>query len=918
MAHTLQDDITWLHGLLDQVAPPSRSFDALRDAAAHMLESDASPEDRPLRDLPAEEIQHLLKRLAIRFHLRNKAEQVHIARVNRRRECDSAVPRPESIREAVLSLAAQGKTRDEVRSLLAGLDIQPTLTAHPTETRRRAVLTKQHQIAACLTGRRAHGITPAEASRNESRVRQLLALLLATDEVRGQRLDVLDEVRNGLHALSTIIWDAVPAIARDIDDAMREAFGPPPAAPAESITPTSKTGSESRTTPITPVRYRSWIGGDRDGNPNVTAALTRRTLDMLHDTACALWADEIELLRRDLSVSARRVAILPELTANLAQEGNTPPVDPESLRHLEHEPFRVKLLHMRERLRHDRAYTANQLHADLDLLRRALEHAGLHETAGHGRIADLLVRSRAFGLHLAAIDVRQHSRVHEAAVAEMLDAAGVTADYADLDEPARLGLLHAELALDRPLLSRRAELSEATRELLNVFELLAETIAARPGAIGSYVISMTSDRSDLLEVLVLMREVGLWRRVKTDAGVRVESDLDISPLFETVRDLAGSGQLVRDLFTDPIYREHLRARGMFQEIMLGYSDSNKDGGYWMANWRLHRAQADLARACTDAGVTLRFFHGRGGTVARGGGRAHRAILSAPRESRSGRIRFTEQGEVITFRYTLPDLARRHLEQIVNATLLAAASATAPDVSAATNTDSDTQLDTLMDTLSDSSMQHYRELVDRPDFWPWFLDSSPVLHIGKLPIASRPVSRPGTTLTFETIRAIPWVFSWTQMRANIPGWFGLGTAFESLVLADPDRLALCREAYREGATFRTFIDNAQQEMARARLPVARAYSRPGSGTLDLVIAEFARARAAVLAVTGQAELLDNNPVIQRSIHERNPDTDLINAVQIELMHRCREARSESGPDRERLQQLMLLSINALAAAMQSTG
>ncbi len=886
-----------------------------------MLEGETAADSRPLRDLPADEVHHILKRLTIRFHLRNKAEQVHIARVNRRRECDSSTPRPESIREAVLALAAQGKSRDEVRSLLAGLDIQPTLTAHPTETRRRAVLTKQHQIAACLTGRRVHGITPAEAARNESRVRQLLALLLATDEVRSQRLDVLDEVRNGLHALSTIIWDAVPAIARDIDDAMREAFGPQPAEPAAIAEPEPQ--------PITPIRYRSWIGGDRDGNPNVTAALTRQTLDMLHDTARALWADELELLRRDLSVSARRVLILPELTANLAQEAADPPVDPESLRHLEHEPFRVKLLHMRERLRHDRAYTANQLHADLDLLRRALEHAGLHETAAQGRIADLLVRSRAFGLHLAAIDVRQHSRVHEAAVAEMLDAAGVSADYADLDEPARLGLLHAELALDRPLLSRRAELSEATRELLDVFELLAETIAARPGAIGSYVISMTSDRSDLLEVLVLMREVGLWRRVRTDAGVRVESDLDISPLFETVRDLAGSGQLVRDLFSDPVYREHLRARGMFQEIMLGYSDSNKDGGYWMANWRLHRAQADLARACADADVTLRFFHGRGGTVARGGGRAHRAILSAPRESRSGRIRFTEQGEVITFRYTLPDLARRHLEQIVNATLLAAASATAPGASTETNTPparpgthADTQLDTLMDALSDSSMQHYRELVDRPDFWPWFLDSSPVLHIGKLPIASRPVSRPGTALTFETIRAIPWVFSWTQMRANIPGWFGLGTAFASLVLADPARLALCRDAYREGATFRTFIDNAQQEMARARLPVARAYSRPGSGTLDLVVAEFARARAAVLAVTGQAELLDNNPVIQRSIHERNPDTDLINALQIELMHRCREAKPgagpESGPERERLQQLMLLSINALAAAMQSTG
>ncbi|QKK10030.1 MAG: phosphoenolpyruvate carboxylase [Planctomycetota bacterium] len=222
----------------------------------------------------------------------------------------------------------------------------------------------------------------------------------------------------------------------------------------------------------------------------------------------------------------------------------------------------------------------------------------------------------------------------------------------------------------------------------------------------------------------------------------------------------------------------------------------------------------------------------------------------------------------------------------------------------------------MDAISDSSMQHYRTLIDHPDFWPWFLDSSPVLHIGELPIASRPLSRPGTTLTFDTIRAIPWVFSWTQMRANVPGWFGLGTAFESLVLNDPERLELCRVAYRDGTTFRTFIDNAQQEMARARLPVTKAYSRPGSDTLGLVASEFERARAAILSVTGQTELLDNNPIIQQSIRERNPDTDLINTLQIELMHRCRE--TEPGPERQGLQVLMLLSINALAAAMQSTG
>ena len=889
MHDALHSDIEWLHGLLDEVAPPGPGTDRVRAAAADILSRVGGAEARPLRDLSLEEIQHILKRLTIRFHLRNKAEQLHIARVNRRRERERSEPRPESIREAVLTLAQSGRSREEVLALLGGLDIQPTLTAHPTETRRRAVLEKQRHIAECLGARESADQTPYERSRNESRARQTLALLTATDEVRARRLDVLDEVRNGLHHLTGIIWDTVPTIHRDVADAVEEAFGERIDLP-----------------PI--VRYRSWIGGDRDGNPFVTAPVTRRTLGLMRDAARGLWIDSIERLRRELSPSDRRVPILPELRADLEREAADSPAVAESLRHLAHEPFRVKLVHMRERVRHDPAYTTARLRADLELLRRALVHAGLGEVASRGPIADMIVRARAFGMHLAALDIRQHSRVHEAAVAEMLRGAGVCPDYAALDESSRLRLLHAELSLDRPLLSRRAAVSEPTRELLDVFELLAETIPLHPESIGSYVISMTHERSHLLEVLVLMREVGLWRHGPDGA----QSDLDITPLFETVDDLANAGQLMRDLFADPLYRDHLRARGSFQEIMLGYSDSNKDGGYWMANWRLRQAQAELAEACAKAGIELRFFHGRGGTVARGGGRANRAILAAPAHSRSGRLRFTEQGEVITFRYTLPALARRHLEQIVNATLLAAASR--PEVAEAPEPATD--LDGLMTDLSLASMQHYRALVERPDFWPWFLASSPVLFIGELPIASRPVSRAGADVTFETIRAIPWVFSWTQMRLNVPGWYGIGSAFEALVLRDPEQLDLCRRAYADGSYFRTFIDNAQQEMARARLPIAAAYGDKASEIHDLIAQEFDRARTAVLAITGQAELLDNNRVIQNSIRERNPDTDLINTLQVELIHRCREA--PEGEERASVQMLVLLSVNALAAAMQSTG
>ncbi len=886
MHQSLQRDIQWLNALLDQVEAAPAEIEHVRQAASAIIHS--PPADRPLEHVDEDSIQRLLKHLTIRFHLRNKAEQVHIARVNRARECDASAARPESIREAIQTLA-EGRSFDEVLGIVSRLDIQPTLTAHPTETRRRSILLKQRQIGACLNELDRDRRTPLENARNESTARQTLSLLLASDEIRAQRLTVLDEVRNGLHHLEGVIWHAVPLIHRDIADAMEEAFDRRPDLPAL-------------------LRYRTWIGGDRDGNPFVTADATRQTLDMLLQSARTLWADDLERLRRELSISERRVDVGDELRTDVARENKQRTLPESALHHLEREPLRIKLLHMRERVRADDSYTATALIADLELLQRALHHAELDEVAQRGTIADMLVRARAFGLHMAALDIRQHSRVHSKAVGEMLRLAGTNDDYESLDEPARLDLLHRELAFDRPLLSPGAKITDDTAELLAVFRLIAETVRERSEAIGSYIISMTHECSHLLEILVLMREVGLWRRV----GDTIESDLDIAPLFETVDDLERSSSLMRELFNDPIYSRHLAARDNLQEIMLGYSDSNKDGGYWMANWRLHVAQGDLAKACHDAGVELRFFHGRGGTVARGGGRAHRAILAAPPHARSGRLRFTEQGEVITFRYAHKALARRHLEQIVNAAMLAAGGAADDN-----QTDDLAHLASLMNELSAASMRAYRDLVEAPGFWDWFLASSPVLHIGELPIASRPVSRSGKGVTFETIRAIPWVFSWTQMRANVPGWFGLGNAFDRLVLNNSAALDLCRRAYAAGGYFKTFIDNAQQEMARARLPIARAYDLADTPAMHRAIEhEFDLATRAILEITGQTKLLDNNPVIQESIQQRNPDTDLINALQVELLHRCRDAKNDE--ENRRLQSLVLLSVNGLAAAMQSTG
>lgn len=893
MTDLLHRDIDWLHGLLDEVAPSTPTERLVRDVATAM--TDASGEGSPLGPLASvslEDLGAVLKRLTIRFHLRNKAEQHHIVRINRDRErrATAAEPRSESIAETIRDLAHQGHSRAQTLELIGGLEIQPTLTAHPTEVRRQAILQKQWAIGSCIEAFDDANLTDHARSRLESRVRQTLSLQWATDEIRSTRLSVLDEVRNGLFHLSGVIWATVPAIHRDVADAVRSSF------PAD----------DSPVTFHPFLQYRTWIGGDRDGNPNVTPPVTAEAIAMLRAAAVDRWNESLRLLFEDLSVSSRKVSILPELLDDLETESATSPLPPVEADRLRYEPLRQKILHMRRRLATTgaRRYSSADLVRDLELLARALRHAGLAEVADRARLADLIVSARSFGLRLASIDIRQHSDRHAAAVEEMLRAAAVVDSYRNLDEDARVALLERELLTDRPLLGRSAEISEPTRDVLEVLTLVADTRRHEPEAIGSYVISMTHSVSDLLEMLVLMREVGLWHRA---SGGTVESGLDVTPLFETVDDLDGTEPLLRNLFSSPAYRAHLRARGNFQEIMLGYSDSNKDGGYWMANWRLYKAQRDVAHVCRDAGVRFRFFHGRGGSVARGGGRAHRAIRSSPPEGRSGGIRFTEQGEVITFRYAMPDLARRHLEQIVGAVLASSAAPAEPPPSGGAD------LDTLMDALSTLSMRAYRDLIDRPDFWEWFVDRSPVRHIGDLQIASRPVSRSGGDLRFDSLRAIPWVFAWTQMRFNVPGWYGLGTAFDNLVLNDTTTLERCRHAYRDGGSFRVFIDNAQQEMARARLAVARWYLSPDTADLlTMLTSEFDRSRRAILEITRQRELLDNNPVIQRSITERNADTDALNAIQIELLRRYRET---TDPD---VQQRILLSVNGLAAAMQSTG
>jgi phosphoenolpyruvate carboxylase len=920
----LSENVNLLGALLGQVIERQAGSDTLelveelrllcRRAAQESDDGYLTQAETRIRRLDDASLRWLLKAFGTFFHLVNQAEKREILRINRERSRDTAAsgPRSESIDAAIACLRQDGRTLDEVVDMLAQLDIQPTLTAHPTEARRHSVLLKQRRIVELLEQLRAPDATDEETERTADAIYQEIALLMATDDVRMEPPAVSDEVEQSLYFLQGSIRDVAPRIHEDVVRSLKRHYGSAPDVPVF-------------------LRWRSWIGGDRDGNPNVTAEVTRHALARLRATALEMHHAELRLLREELSISDRTAVRAPSLQRALQRlDGRRS--------EFAHEPFRRVVAVMEDRVgvllergtaggedrpaagasdpatvadsttAREAPYNGADFVRDLELLQAALSESGLGEVARHGRLGRILVLARTFGFHMAALDIRQHSRIHEEAVAALLAAAGVASDYGDLDEEARLDVLRRELRNPRPLLPPGTQLPDVARDLLDTFALIRDARQRDPDCIGSYIISMTHTVSDMLEPMLIAREAGLLRL----HGDELRSDLDYVPLFETIEDLADADALMRRLFADPAYRLQLAARAGFQEIMLGYSDSNKDGGYWMANWSLHRAQRRLGAVCAEHGIAFRLFHGRGGTVGRGGGRANLAITAMPREAQNGRLRVTEQGEVISFRYGLPGLAHRHTEQLVSAMLLSTAGGRA-----AHDRHGDRAAE-VMDEIARASMAEYRALIDAPEFWAWYIEVTPIQQISRLPIASRPVSRTNAAeVAFDDLRAIPWVFAWTQTRYIVPGWYGVGRGLEDAI-ADPGTLTLLQRLYREWPFFSAIVNNAQREMARARLQISRRYAQLAAedGMVhDRITTDFQRACDAVLRITGQSALLDDSPVIRRSIELRNPYTDVLNLVQAELLRRYRDAPDD---DRSPLRQLLFLSINGIAAAMQSTG
>ncbi len=815
-----------------------------------------------------------------------------------------------------------------MQALIERLEVCPTLTAHPTEARRRSVLDKLQAIGRALVAGGERGDAPPVDGRLtadqplEQEVRRLLTVLWQTDELRASPLTVVDEAANTLYFIEHSILDIVAWLHEDLRVALARYYP----------------GREFKIGPF--VRYGSWVGGDRDGNPNVSADVTWQTLVRHKRLVLEYYIARVGALRRELSVSTRLVGVSESLQRSIAEDAREIALPSETLQRYHVEAYALKLVYMQSRLAATLAHlnalggfespasppdgqayaSAAPFLEDLALIERSLLDNRGAVLAEQGPLAHLIAQATACGFHLATLDIRQHSEEHERAVDELIAAAHVLPvdrKYSALPEEEKVALLTRELSNPRPLLSHDRSAAVEAKRVLDVFDVMrnAQRLLS-PEAVTTYIISMTHGVSDMLEVLLLAKEVGLLRWSWREGEQHLESAIDVVPLFETIDDLRHCDGLMRSLYGAPAYRRHLDARGNFQEIMLGYSDSSKDGGFFAANATLWETQARLANACKEAGVRTRFFHGRGGTVGRGGGRANRAILSQPPGSFDGPIRFTEQGEIVSFRYSMPALGHRHMEQIVNAALIAASDKTAqPQIRE--------EWLHAMRHMAERSLTAYRALVhEDPEFWSFYTQATPIRYISRLPIASRPASRARQLGGLESLRAIPWVFAWIQNRYVVPGWYGLGSALKDYAGQSEENAALLGTMYRDWLFFKMVINNAQLELLRADLPTAAWYaqrvqpSELGTRMHERLTREHALAREWILRLTGHDELLGHAPMVRRTVELRNPAMLPLSKIQVALLDVLE--REAEGPQAAAWQDAMLLSIAGIAAAMQSTG
>lgn len=859
--------------------------------------------------LPLREARGVVKAFGAYFQLVNLAEEEARARVLRRRAREAGAsgrPLRESLRDAVFSLARAGRRPEDIQSLLDRVLVLPVFTAHPTEAKRRTVLYKLARISDLLKAADPETATPSERDAAESRVREEISSLWRTAETRSRKPEVIDEVRSGLHYFESTLFDLVPALYREFEAALAREFP----------------GAGLRVGPI--LRFGSWIGGDRDGNPFVTAAVTERALREQAALALRLYRRRVEGLHGHLSVDGPPDEALARDAAGLG-----PAFEAFAARY-PRQPYRQRLGFVDARLARTAAWLDTAWGEDAD--RDALAYAGpaafladLREIqaalAGQGAarlasgdLGDLIRQVEVFGFHVATLDVRQHSEKHAAAVDEGLAALGATG-YGQRSEDERRAQLAGALAEGRFLDPRNPPdgLSDDARETFGTFGAIRRAHARLgPAAIDTCVISMTRGASDVL--------AALWMA----EGARVAGEVDIAPLFETIEDLHEAPGILERLFSLPVYAAQLAKRAMRQQVMIGYSDSNKDGGYLTANWELHRAQRAIPKVADARGISLLLFHGRGGSVGRGGGPTNRAILAQPPESVRGRLKLTEQGETITNRYAHREIARRHLEQILHAVVTASAPASHAFPSSPSRGGA---WEDAMNDLSSRAHRAYRSFVhEDPALFRYFNEATPIRLIDGLNLGSRPARRAAGS-KIDDLRAIPWVFGWMQCRVTLPGWFGLGTALRTWMDEDASgaRRELARTMYREWPFFKTTADNAQMSMRKADRVIARLYATLASDDADsrrvvgTLAKEFDLAESVLLEVTEQKALLEREEWLSRSIDVRNPYIDPMSYAQVALLKRLRAGGIGAGADDSaELQSILLLTANGIAAGLRNTG
>ena len=871
---------------------------------------DAAPDHRAATELDAllagldiGDTTNLVRAFSTFFHLANVAEQTH--------RVDEHGPRSGIARGRLRALfdhiQEDEAQRAALREVAGRLDVRPVFTAHPTEAARRSVLTKLQRIGELLYEQADPRQTAVDQQRIRRRLAEAIDLIWQTDELRVHRPTPTDEARAAIYYLQELLRGVSGDLFDELDAQLARVGIELPA--------------HAR-----PLSFGSWVGGDRDGNPLVTAEVTTAVLELQHDRALQELLRAVDTLSAELSSSEHIHGVSQELAASLQRDATAlPGTDQAARRRNADESYRLKLAFIRARLENTRRriaeharhvprrdyLTADELVAELELLQRSLRaHRG--EVIADGAVRRLLRRAAAFGFHLATLDVREHAVRHHATLAALYRRLPDAPDYGALTPAERFDVLSAELAHRRPIgtpATRLVDEAGATQATMQVIRAALERFGGR--AIESYIISETLGADDVLAAVVLAREAGL---VDLAAG---HAAIGFVPLFETPDSIRQADSTLRELLREPNYRKLLRLRGGPQEVMLGYSDSNKLGGITTAQWELHRCERRLRErrlreVAAECGVQLRFFHGRGGTVGRGGGPTAEAILAQPWGTVNGTIKITEQGEVVAGKYALPRLARDNLEL----TLAASIEATVLHRSAERPAADLERWNSAMETASRAAYAAYRSLVGHPSLVPYFLSATPVEELASLKIGSRPSRRPGTGAGIDGMRAIPWVFGWTQTRQVVPGWYGVGSGLAAARDAGVDCLT---EMYERWPFFRMFLSNVEMTLAKTDLVTARRYvdtlvPEAHRQIFDLIAAEHERAVRQVLATTGKPALLADYPVLKRTLDVRSAYLEPLHLLQIVLLERHRGAERVD----PRVERAILLTVNGLAAGLRNTG